>query len=319
MKGLNLGRYALSSCVATALLAACGGSQPPIGAPGATPQSRAIAMHAERGGSWMLPGTSGQDLIYATNGCEGACVMSYPSGDLVSSITLSGDKEGSCSDSAGNVFITNDTQVVEYAHAGTTPIETLALPGNTALGCSVDPTTGNLAVTFNGNNVNVAIFPSATGEPTTYDAPTAVYCGYDRAGNLFLSGEKKVAELAKGHSDFELFSIVGKVGNTGQIQWDGRYITFESRTKGNIKLLRLQISGSTATVVGTTRLKSIRGNASQSWLYSGNVLVPYGNGGQFETQIGLWKYPKGGKVETRYRNFGTVSFHGVTVSVAPSR
>jgi hypothetical protein len=35
MKSLNLGRYALSSCVAAAMLAGCGGSQTPIGAPGA--------------------------------------------------------------------------------------------------------------------------------------------------------------------------------------------------------------------------------------------------------------------------------------------
>ena len=38
-----------------AMLAGCGGSQPPIGAPGVMPQSRAIAMHAAGGGSWMLP------------------------------------------------------------------------------------------------------------------------------------------------------------------------------------------------------------------------------------------------------------------------
>ena len=43
---------------AAALLAACGGSQPPIGAPGAIPQSPAIAQHATRGKSWMLPGAS---------------------------------------------------------------------------------------------------------------------------------------------------------------------------------------------------------------------------------------------------------------------
>jgi hypothetical protein len=30
MMGLNLSRYALSSCVAAAMLAGCGGSQPPI-------------------------------------------------------------------------------------------------------------------------------------------------------------------------------------------------------------------------------------------------------------------------------------------------
>ena len=49
-----LNRYALSSCVVAGTLAGCGGSQPPIGAPGATPQSRAVAQHGHRSGSWML-------------------------------------------------------------------------------------------------------------------------------------------------------------------------------------------------------------------------------------------------------------------------
>jgi len=31
-------QYALSSCAAAALLAGCGGSQPPVGAPGAPPR-----------------------------------------------------------------------------------------------------------------------------------------------------------------------------------------------------------------------------------------------------------------------------------------
>jgi uncharacterized repeat protein (TIGR03803 family) len=38
MQSLGLGSYALSSCIAAAMLAGCGGSQPPIGAPGAVPQ-----------------------------------------------------------------------------------------------------------------------------------------------------------------------------------------------------------------------------------------------------------------------------------------
>ena len=49
MKVSGLGGYALCVSIAVALLAGCGGSQPPIGAPGAMPQSRAIATHAERG------------------------------------------------------------------------------------------------------------------------------------------------------------------------------------------------------------------------------------------------------------------------------
>jgi uncharacterized repeat protein (TIGR03803 family) len=41
MRSLELSRFALLSCAAAAMLASCGGSQPPIGAPGAVPQSRA--------------------------------------------------------------------------------------------------------------------------------------------------------------------------------------------------------------------------------------------------------------------------------------
>lgn len=48
MKTLGRITHALFSCAAVALIAACGGSQPPIGAPGAMPESRAIATHAER-------------------------------------------------------------------------------------------------------------------------------------------------------------------------------------------------------------------------------------------------------------------------------
>jgi len=49
-----LSRYGLSCCVAAAMLAACGGSQQPIGAPGAMQQGRAITTHAEHSNSWAL-------------------------------------------------------------------------------------------------------------------------------------------------------------------------------------------------------------------------------------------------------------------------
>ena len=39
MSILGFGRHALTSCVAAAMLAGCGGSQPPVGTPGAMLQS----------------------------------------------------------------------------------------------------------------------------------------------------------------------------------------------------------------------------------------------------------------------------------------
>jgi len=56
---------ALSVSVAV-LVAGCGTLQPPIGAPGAMPQSRAIATHDERGGSWMLPEAKSERLLYVS-------------------------------------------------------------------------------------------------------------------------------------------------------------------------------------------------------------------------------------------------------------
>lgn len=48
MKPSDMSDYALSFCAVATMLAGCGGLQPPIGAPGAMPQSRAVAMHASR-------------------------------------------------------------------------------------------------------------------------------------------------------------------------------------------------------------------------------------------------------------------------------
>ena len=63
MNKLCFSRYAFSRAPLPALLAA-GGSQPPIRAPGAMPQTSAIAAHPERDKSWMRSRTSRGDLIY---------------------------------------------------------------------------------------------------------------------------------------------------------------------------------------------------------------------------------------------------------------
>ena len=64
---IDFSRCALMSCAAAAMLAGCGGSQPPIGAPGAMAQTSASAAQVERRGSWMLPEASGEDLLYVTD------------------------------------------------------------------------------------------------------------------------------------------------------------------------------------------------------------------------------------------------------------
>jgi hypothetical protein len=71
---MHIGRYGLIGCVAVTLQAGCvlrqaqDDIQPPIGAPGAMPQSRAITQHAERGGSWMpAEAKGGRHFAYVVN------------------------------------------------------------------------------------------------------------------------------------------------------------------------------------------------------------------------------------------------------------
>jgi hypothetical protein len=324
MKSLDFGRYTLCSCVAAAILAGCGGSQPPISAPGAMPQNSAIATHAEHGKSWMLPEAKNEDLIYAVGGCGGTCVLSYPKGKLVGELT-GVDGGADCSDSNGDVFVSEQTDVVEFAHGGTTPIATYDTPYTPPSGCSVDPESGSLAVVNQGS---VAVFPAGSQNPTSYNTLlNAQYCGYDNAGNLFVNGFDApnfgLSELPKGGSTFEKLRLDQSVGQPGQIQWDGQYVSYESQESGQPTISRLSISDSTATVVGQTRLKRVPRALRLSWIYQGSVVAPYVVSGPASKDIGIWKYPKGASTK-RIMQFGDFNkkpfiFSGVTVSVGPSR
>ncbi|MGB8907620.1 MAG: hypothetical protein WCC84_02600 [Candidatus Cybelea sp.] len=69
MQGWNLSHYAISSCVTAALLAGCGGSQPPIGAPGFVPARRARTVPRYL---YVTNGSSDNISAFAINASSGA-------------------------------------------------------------------------------------------------------------------------------------------------------------------------------------------------------------------------------------------------------
>lgn len=72
----------LTSCAVLAFAAGCGGSQPPIGAPGEIPQTRVNALHSDQTRSWMLPEALQDDLLYAANANANTVTgYSYSNGD----------------------------------------------------------------------------------------------------------------------------------------------------------------------------------------------------------------------------------------------
>ena len=179
MKNLEFGRDALGAFAAAAMLAGCGGAQPPIGAPGAMAQGpgtvRETAQHRK---------SSGGDLVYATGAGE-TLVFSYPKGTLLDTIRTGG--AGICSDTQGNVFVTNAANIYEFPHGATSPSATLTVPGKLAQGCAVDPLSNNLAVIFKGSSADVAVFPNEQGTPTLYQSQIdSNFCGFDGSGDLFV-------------------------------------------------------------------------------------------------------------------------------------
>ena len=318
MRTSDFGRYALINSAAVAMLAGCGGSQ----AGGPVPMD---ATH-RRTQAQKKPSSSSGDLVYATGGCGGVCVFSYPSGELKHKISLTYPVAGVCSDSDGNVFVTNNTQVLEYTHGGTTPIATLTLPGIYAAACGVDPRTGNLAVAFGGDSYgNIAIFKNETGTPMIYNTGEGfAFCGYDNNGDLFVSGYNNelsaLAELPYGGSTFIPITWGYDEGHPNQVQWDGHYMTWETFGRKETSILRFTVSGSAATVVGKTHLRGPQW-ITQSWIAGDRVIVPYASQGGATNKIGVWRYPKGGRMLAKFGNFGqnaNTRVLGGALSISPS-
>jgi hypothetical protein len=223
------------------------------------------------------------------------------------------NERSQCSDVDGNVFITqwgSDSQggkIVEYAHDGASPINTLTLPVfQKPQACSVDPTTGNVAavaITAGGPD-NISIWVGGQGNPQTYSDSLFEnygYCAYDNDGNLYIdgtdtSGRFIVATLRKGSSTFTTLSLKPQIDYGFDLQWRGKYLVI-----GALGLVyQVQLSGSSGKVVRTIHLRKDR--VTQFWI-EGHLLaaaVPVKGRGHGPKVVALWRYPQGGRRQRRY-------------------
>jgi hypothetical protein len=294
MKASSIAIIALSFCVSSALLAGCGGSQMYGNAP--APGS------AARTGSRVSPAI--KQLLYISD-YKAATVYfyDYPSLKEAGTLTGFGAPAGECSDSSGNVWITDSKkqEIVEYAHGGSSPITTLSDAGFEPYGCAIDPTTGNLAVTnlkSDSGKGNLAIYPGATGPPTLYTDPDIefyYFCSYDKDGRLTvdgaLGGVAVLADLPAGGSKLETLTIDKSFPGGGGLEWTGTtLIVGERRPKENyLKIFRFTIEGKKATLKGSGPLNDNK--SLEQFILRGPTLITTD---KLSGTVYLYRYPKTG-------------------------
>lgn len=269
----------------------------------------------------MLPEAKQTDLLYAsiqTTCCASSGadvdVFSYPKGNLVGQLSVTQDTMfGLCSDTKGDVFVTafdtsqsgQGTTIYEYGHGGTTPIATFSDP-LPADACSVDPTTGNLAVANwfagGGANGNVLVYDVASGKYTAHyywQIRWYRWCAYDANGDLYVDGDggghTKLAVLPKGHASWTRINLSDSsfIPYSLQSSGDALVVAGYERSIGPEKLAEVRVSRAKGTIVRTISLKD-RGRqygADSQFVIAGSRVI---SGGYPGYDLYDWRFPDGG-------------------------
>jgi hypothetical protein len=301
-------RIAVAFCSA-ALLAACNASlvQPSRGT--------VVALGT-------APADKGQSLLYLSDvATNDVYVYSYPHGKLVGTLTGFGEPRSECADTAGDVWIADiqAEQLVEYAHGASKPMAALSTFGPPR-GCSVDPTSGDLAVSGGVDGTVLSVYDRSKqgiwrdarryGD-SSIRAPR--FCGYDGAGNLFIDGASKVkggtfrlAELPKGAGAVVNLSVNQSISAPGQVQWDGKHVAVGDAGISPSVIYEFAISGRSATKVGATTLEDTT-SVRQFWIQAQRLIGP-----DFDSDVRFWNYPAGGSPT---KTIKTVHGFGAAVSL----
>jgi hypothetical protein len=273
----------------------------------------------------MLPVAKNQDLLYVAGPPSNVYVYTYPRFRLVGTLTGFNNPTHPCSDKNGNVWIPNfdGADIVEYAHGGVNPVATLSDPNISPQNCSVDPTTGNLAVTGYGppsaTTGSIAIYAGAEGigKEIPVDFSVTSFCSYDAKGNLFVDGFGFSEEppfvfgvVPAGRKSFKTITLKSPPYQPFNVQWDGKYVAIGDAAS----IDRYRIHGLKVVEVGSRHLSVIH-MIGGFWIQGPKVAVTNMFGqGTYPSAL-LYDYPAGGDpIETISGVDGT---NGLTVSLAP--
>lgn len=319
---MSILRFILSSGAAVAFLAGCAAQQHFD----STAADNAISQAGVAG----QMSSSQQALIYTLSwrSHDAGAIYSYPSGtEETYTISPAMFPIGLCSDRKGDVFlagIAGGAEIEEYAFGGTSPTASVAVKNQTvSAGCSVDPTTGNVATAVtSGNKTYVEVLPNFHTPAKLYATDYTVYSlGYDDGGNLFVLGSNKtqhgiVGELTKGAKSAKTLTANLRTDDSSAIQCDGKYVVLtavHSRVGIGAEhwLYRFTLSGSNLELADSVKPNDFRDPQQetqvQTWIQPNrSVFIAASN----HTGISLWAYPNAGK---RLANFAG-DFNAATIA-----
>lgn len=291
----TIGRYIFSIGAASALLAGCG----------------VFPVSAPPGASNAVIG-KGQSLLYVSDPQDGLVYMvALPSGKLVGKLTGFNYAGGDCTDESGDVFVANEGggQVRAYKHGAKSAYRVLNDSSWEPIGCSWDPTTGNLAVCnvrISQDLGSIAVYYKAKGKPQYFQDSSVInfwYCSYDRAGDLFADATNYssynpiVVELPKNRSNIHPIKLSPAITGfpTPPLFWDGNYLAIAQ--PGSNVIYQYKVSGYVAKRVNSIKLDGADKVSGPFWVESdGSAQTLYAptSKGSVES-IGIYRYPSGGK------------------------
>jgi len=267
-------------------------------------------------------------------------VFNYSNGKHVGTIAGFGLVDGMCVDAKGDVWITNfsNASVVEFAHGGVTPIQTLsAKPDPT--GCSINPINGDLAVGNFGRSAGfVQVFKHANGNNqhlyvnTQCWGPAAL--GYDSKGNLFVEAYNPsyvvvICELRFQGGKLQIDSFDQSIDLPDGAMWDGKYLMLADQRDGDSYLYRVKLPHEgVVKTVGVTTLtdQNCEGTYVLGPFVVGAKNTPVNDvegtivvGDDLScnpTRVNYWAYPPGGEPQ-KTLHFGPSNPGYQAVSIAP--
>lgn len=333
---------ALSALAAATMLGACSGNGGPQSSPiapstGTSNATHSISqplghrvtdtyvsvkpprVHRDRRKSWISPdvGRAPRLLFISDIGTDDVYIFTMPAMTLKGTITGFNEPQGMCSDTSGNIWITNTNaeQILKYSRTGTL-LATLTDSYGYPAGCAVDPATGNLAVTdiFGVSGAGqILVFPGGSGTPAVLTNPDGYYyyfAGYGPGSSLWVSGRtfssnNYILSSCNASSCSTIPISGGTIYFPGAVQWDnaaGTWVAFDQVCGNTDAACSYPVSGSGVLGSATTYLDYDGGpvcDMAQAVIAANGYKYVAGGDYNFRTTTTAsasyrWAYPAGG-------------------------